>query len=55
MKKFDLALAYTWEYDEELITLIERRFHDAGLKTFIIHRQNVDDVEYQVKINMLYF
>ncbi|MFH1195998.1 MAG: hypothetical protein V1720_09810 [bacterium] len=55
MKRFDLAVAYTWEYDEEFVTLIERIFHNAGLKTFIIHKRNVYDVEHQIKNNKIHF
>lgn len=44
MYRFDLAISYTWEYDEEFVNLIENRFQKYGLRTFVIKKFNVHEV-----------
>lgn len=44
MEKFDLALAYTWEYDEDFIRLIEDMARDLQITTYIVREDNVFDV-----------
>ncbi len=44
MKKFDLAISAVWEYDEDFVNLVEKKFHDAGLTTFLIKEYNVNEV-----------
>lgn len=41
MEKFDLGLAYVWEYDQDFIDLTERLFHQNNLTTFIIGEHNI--------------
>ncbi|MEW6652452.1 MAG: hypothetical protein AB1394_03180 [Bacteroidota bacterium] len=44
MKHFDLAVAYTWEYDEEFVNQIEKIFQEEGYKTFLIKPSNYEEV-----------
>jgi glutathione synthase/RimK-type ligase-like ATP-grasp enzyme len=44
MQIFDLAVSYTWKYDIEFITLIEEIFQKSGLKTFIVYKNNINEV-----------
>lgn len=44
MEIFDLALAYTWEYDEDFIQLIEDTLQASGISTFRIREYNRDEV-----------
>lgn len=44
MENFDLAIAYTWKYDEEFVELIEKIFQSNGLTTFLIKSTNVNEV-----------
>ncbi|HEX2868823.1 MAG TPA: hypothetical protein VHO03_17415 [Ignavibacteriales bacterium] len=44
MEKFDLALAYTWEYDEDFIRLIEEMAHQFQISTYLIKEDNVFEV-----------
>jgi len=44
MERFDLAISYTWEYDEDFIHLIEDVFHNNNLSTFIISSHNINEV-----------
>ncbi len=41
MEKFDIGLAYVWEYDKEFIDLLEQRLQNAGLTTYIIGDHNL--------------
>ncbi len=49
MKHFDLAIAYKWEFDHDLVYLIESIFQSNGLKTYIITLNNLDDVYRKIK------
>ena len=44
MEKFDIGLAYVWEFDKEFIDLIESNLQIHGLTTFIIGEHNVHEV-----------
>ncbi len=44
MQKFDLAIAYKWIYDEELVHDIENKFQSSGLTTFIIHKGIIQQI-----------
>ena len=55
MQIFDLAIAYVWEYDSELIELIEQNFQEDGLSTFIIGKFNLSEVIDNLKKKKLYF
>jgi len=55
VESFDLAIAYTWEYDKELVLLIEKVFHSLGLKTFLISDFNLDEVCERVEDNSIHF
>ena len=44
MEHFDLAIAYTWEYDEEFVNLIENIFQEEGYTTFLIKKSNFEEV-----------
>lgn len=49
MKHFDLAIAYKWEFDKDLVYLIENIFQCNGLKTYIITLNNLPEVYHQIK------
>jgi hypothetical protein len=55
MEKFDIALAYTWEYDEDFITLTEEMFHSENLTTFLIKPFNVFEITERLKNRNLAF
>ncbi len=55
MEYYDLALAYVWEYDTDFIALVEKKFQDAGLSTFVISEHNIDEVLDQVIKRKLHF
>lgn len=44
MEKFDLGIAYVWEYDKDFVDLIEKRLQAAGLSTFVITEHNIHEV-----------
>ncbi|MEW6196856.1 MAG: hypothetical protein AB1521_17040 [Bacteroidota bacterium] len=44
MSRFDLAISYTWEFDEEFVNLLEIRLQKHGLRTFVIKKFNVHEV-----------
>ena len=49
MRRFDLAIGWLWEYDEDFVQQLEqkaqsRRLKNAGLSTFQIHDRNIDEV-----------
>jgi len=55
MEKFDLGLAFVWEYDDDFINLIEEIFRNAGLSTFRISDYNINEVKERVKGKDLFF
>ncbi len=55
MEIYDLALAYVWEYDDDFINLVEDRFREAGLTTFIISEHNINEVLEKVMKRKLHF
>lgn len=52
---FDLAIAYVWEYDEEFVSLIEKRLQQIGLSTFRITEKNIFEITEKVKLKKLNF
>lgn len=44
MEQFDLAIAYTWEYDEEFVEAIIKIFEEKNLTTLKITYENVDEI-----------
>lgn len=55
MNKFDLAIAHTWVYDKEFVDLIEKIFQSKGLRTFLIHKYNLHEVENLLRNKQLSF
>ncbi len=55
METYDFALAYVWEYDTDFIELVEKKFHNAGLSTFIISEHNIDEVLEKIFQRKLHF
>ena len=55
MEKFDLGLAFVWEYDDGFINLIEETLHKAGLTTFLISNYNISEVTKRIQDKDLYF
>lgn len=48
MEKFDIGLAYVWEYDKDFISLLEQDLQAHGLTTFIIGEHNLYEVGQRV-------
>ena len=44
MHQIDLAIAYTWEYDEEFVNAIIKIFNEKNLSTLKITYDNVDEI-----------
>ncbi len=55
METYDFALAYVWEYDTDFIELVEKKFHNAGLSTFIISEHNINEVLDKIFQRKLHF
>jgi hypothetical protein len=55
MEIFDLAISFVWEYDKEFVQLIEKRFQESGLRTFLIGRHNVLEVIENLRTKKLFF
>lgn len=52
---FDLAISYTWNYDIEFIQLIEKKFQKSGYKTFVIYKQNLNEVSNLLRNKQIFF
>lgn len=55
MEHFDLAIAYTWEFDEEFVELIEEIFQEEGYKTYLIKPSNLEEVIWLLESRKLHF
>ncbi|MFA6597909.1 MAG: hypothetical protein WCS69_09310 [Ignavibacteriaceae bacterium] len=55
IEKFDIGLAYVWEFDEEFIHKFEEIFHADNLTTFIVGYHNVEEVRERIKERELHF
>jgi len=55
MTHFDLAIAYKWEFDTDLVYLMESIFHSMGLKTYIITLSNLKETYDKIKHKELSF
>ncbi len=55
MSTFDLAIAYDWEFDVELVSVLENLFHQNGLTTFVITENNVSEITEKIKNRLLNF
>lgn len=55
MRKIDLAISYIWKFDLEFVTLIEDIFQKSGLSTFVITKQNLEEVLILLKKKKLAF
>lgn len=55
METFDLVIAYTWEYDQDLVESIESIFQAEGLSTFIVRDFNLDEVIKRVSHGEIFF
>lgn len=49
MEKFDLGLAYVWEYDEDFINLTESILHNSGISTFRVSNHNISETTEKIK------
>lgn len=49
MKHFDLAIAYKWEFDRDLVYLMESIFQTNGLKTYKITLGNLEEVYKKIR------
>jgi hypothetical protein len=52
---FDLAVAWTWQYDKEFIQLLEKTSLDASLRVLLIDPQSVESVHEKVRNHSLHF
>ena len=55
MEKFDLAIAYVWEYDEDFVNLIEKKLQESGITTFKINYHNIRKVTRLIENKELQF
>ena len=55
MKNFDLGISSNWEYDVDFVSLLEKRFQDEGLSTYVIHPNNVTEVKEELLHKRLAF
>lgn len=55
MEHFDLAIAYTWEYDKDFVEAFKSEFIKKNLSTLLISYDNLKEVEEKVRNNDLYF
>lgn len=55
MEHFDLAIAYTWEYDKDFVEAFKSEFLKKNLSTLLISYDNLKEVEEKVRNNDLYF
>ncbi|MCK6614028.1 MAG: hypothetical protein L6Q47_07290 [Ignavibacteriaceae bacterium] len=55
MEKFDLGLAYVWEYDRDFLRAAEAMLQSAGLTTYIISEHNIGEVTKAVSNRQLGF
>ncbi|MGD8778516.1 MAG: hypothetical protein PVH88_06090 [Ignavibacteria bacterium] len=55
MEKYNLAIAYKWEYDLDFVNMIESIFHNNKLSTYIIHKDNINQVYNSLKNKKLFF
>ena len=49
MENFDLAIAYTWEYDYDFINLLESVLQSNGLKTYVITSGNLSETYEKIR------
>ena len=52
---YHLAIAQDWEFDRDFIRLIEHYVQIRGLKTFVVHPSNLDQVMLALLSNRLFF
>ncbi len=55
MEKFDLGLAFVWEYDDDFINLTEDIFRKAGLTSFRVSDYNINEVRERILAKDLSF
>ncbi|MHB1686885.1 MAG: hypothetical protein ACYCVH_05895 [Ignavibacteriaceae bacterium] len=55
MEKFDLGIAFLWEYDDGFVSLIEDAFHNAGLTTYLVTGYNIFEVKEKIVNKQLSF
>lgn len=55
MEYFDLAIAYTWEYDKDFVEAFKSEFLKKNLSTLLISYDNLKEVEEKVRNKDLYF
>ena len=55
MEKYDLAIAYVWEYDEDFVNLIENTLQQSGISTFRISYYNIFEITRKIENAELQF
>lgn len=55
MEKFDLGIAYCWEYDEDFVDAIEQILQSEGITTFRVKDYNLKEVKEAVINRKLFF
>ena len=55
MEKFDLGIAYVWEYDEDFVNLIEKTLQESDLTTFRISYNNIAEITRKIENKELQF
>ncbi len=52
---FDLAIAWTWQYDAEFVNLIEEKAKQEGVTTYIIKKHNAEETLARLKTHKVQF
>lgn len=55
MQTFDLGLAFVWEFDDDIIDMIENTLQNAGLTTYRINYHNLYEVSEKIINKKLFF
>lgn len=55
MKRYHLAMALDWEYDQDFIKLLEQAAHKRGLSTYVAWPKNLVETIYHIKNDTLSF
>ena len=55
MEKFNLGIAYVWEYDEDFVNLIEKTLQESDLTTFRISYNNINEITRKIENRELQF
>jgi hypothetical protein len=55
MERYDLAIAYVWEYDEDFVNIVEKTLQQSGISTFRISYYNIFEITRKIENIELHF